>query len=87
MYSGNEILISIKGHNYVTNLQKMAGNNPNLDFVHFKAFTKFGLILSNFSEDIVRISNFFSMFICYHIVVTCIAYLLYQNKSINQTKF
>ena len=44
--SGNEYLISIKGHNSVTNLQKMTGNNPNLDLLNINAYTKFGQILS-----------------------------------------
>ena len=35
--SGNEILKSIKGHNSVTNLQKMTGNNPNLDLGNINA--------------------------------------------------
>ena len=45
--SENEILISIKGHNSVTNLRKMSGhNNPKLELVNKEAYTKFGQILS-----------------------------------------
>ena len=50
--SGNEILKSIKGHNSVTNLRKMTGNNPNLDLVNMKAYIKFDDILLICSEDI-----------------------------------
>ena len=32
--SGNEIPTSIKGHNSVTNLQRMMHYNPNLDLVN-----------------------------------------------------
>ena len=56
--SGNENLISIKGHNFVTNLQKMAVNNPKLDFVNFNAHIKFGHILSISYLDIERKRNF-----------------------------
>ena len=34
----NENLKSIKGHNSITNFQKMTGNNPNLDLVNSNAF-------------------------------------------------
>ena len=47
--SGNEILTSIKGHNSVTNVQKMTDNNPTLDLVNINSYTKFGEILSTFS--------------------------------------
>ena len=33
---------SINGHNSVTNLRKMTGNNSNLDLVNTNAHTKFG---------------------------------------------
>ena len=55
--SGNEILISIKGHNSVTNWRKMTGNNLNLGLVNSKAYTKFGQILSIYSKDIERKQN------------------------------
>ena len=45
-------LTSIKGHNSVTNLQKMTGNNLKLDLVNINAHTKFGQILSINSQDI-----------------------------------
>ena len=44
-------LISIKGHNSVTNLGKMTGNNPNLDIVYMKQYIKLGEILSICSQD------------------------------------
>ena len=49
--SGNENLTSIKGHNSVTKLQKITGNNPNLDLVNINAHSKFGQILSISSLD------------------------------------
>ena len=48
---GNENLISIKGHNSVTNFQKMIGNNPALDLVNINAHTKFGQNLFISSQD------------------------------------
>ena len=42
IFSGNEILTSIKGHNSVANLRKMTLNNPNLDLINVNVFTKFG---------------------------------------------
>ena len=32
-------MTSIKGHNSITNMQKMTGNNPNLDLVNINAYT------------------------------------------------
>ena len=55
--SGNEILTSIKGHNSVKILQKMAGNNPKQDLVNADVHTKFGQILSIRSQDIERKQN------------------------------
>ena len=49
---GNENLTSIKGHNSVTNLRRMTGNNPTLDPVNINTHTKFGQILSINSQDI-----------------------------------
>ena len=49
---GNQILSSIKGHNSVKTLRKMAGNNPKLDLVNDDVHTKFGRILSIRSQDI-----------------------------------
>ena len=40
--SGYKILISIKDHNSVTNLQKITDDTPNLDLVNFNAHTKHG---------------------------------------------
>ena len=55
--SGNEILLSIKGHNSVKILRKMTGNNPKLDLVNVDVHTKFGQILSIRSQDIERKRN------------------------------
>ena len=44
--SGNEILMSIKGHNSVKILRKMTGNNPKVDVVNVDVHTKFDQILS-----------------------------------------
>ena len=48
----NKNLTSIKGHNSVTDLRKMTGNNPKLDFVNINEHTKFGQNLSICSQDI-----------------------------------
>ena len=50
LISGNKILASIKDHNYVPNLRKMAGSNPNLDLVNIIAHT-FVQIQSIFSNE------------------------------------
>ena len=56
--SGNGILTSIKGHNFVTNLQKkMTLYNPNLDLINANVYTIFGYILSIGSQDIERKRN------------------------------
>ena len=57
IYSGKEILTSIKGHNSVKILRKMTGNNPKLDLVNADVPTKFGQILSIRSHDIERKQN------------------------------
>ena len=55
--SGNEILTSIKGHNFVKILRKKMGNNPYIDHVNVDVQTIFGQILSIFSQDIERKLN------------------------------
>ena len=55
--SGNEILMSIKGHNSVKIWRKMIGTNPKLDLVNVDVHTKFGQILSISSQDIERKRN------------------------------
>ena len=55
--SGNKILTSIKGHNFVKILGKMMGNNPKLDLVNVDVHTKFSRILSICSHDIERKQN------------------------------
>ena len=55
--SGNEILTIIKGHNSVKILQKLTGNNPELDLVNVDVHKKFGRILSMRSQDIERKRN------------------------------
>ena len=55
--SGNEILMSIKGHNSVKILRKMTGNNPKLDLVNAEVHTNFGQILSIRSQFIERKQN------------------------------
>ena len=52
--SGNEILISIKGHNSVANLPLY---NPNLDIINVNVYIKFGYILSIGSQDNERKRN------------------------------
>ena len=55
--SGNKILTSIKGRNFVKILRKMTGNNPKLDLVNVDVRTKFGRILSIRSRLIERKRN------------------------------
>ena len=43
---GNEILISIKDYNFVTNVRKMTHNNPYRDLVNLNAYTKLSTLLS-----------------------------------------
>ena len=43
---GNEILISIKDYNFVTNVRKMTHNNPYQDLVNLNAYTKLSTLLS-----------------------------------------
>ena len=57
IWSGNEILKSIKGPNSLKILQKMTGKNPKLDLVNDDVHTKFGRILSIRSQDIERKQN------------------------------
>ena len=51
--SRNNILRSIQVHNSITNKQKMAYNNPNLDLVNINAYSKIGEILS-ISQNVKR---------------------------------
>ena len=46
-----ENLISIKGHNSLTNMRNMTGNNRIQDLANINAHTKFGEILSICSQD------------------------------------
>ena len=50
--SGNEILISIKGHNSVINKWKVMHNNSKLDLVNINAYAKSCQIPSIYSQDI-----------------------------------
>ena len=50
-------LTSVKGHNSITKL-KMMCNNPNLDLVNIYAYTKFGIFLSIWSQDIELKQNY-----------------------------
>ena len=52
IWSKNQILESIKGHNSVANLRKTMIYNTNIDLVNDDVYTKFGLILSIRSQDI-----------------------------------
>ena len=58
IFSGNEILTSIKGRNSVANLQNLTLYNPKLDLINVNVYTKFGKILSIGSQDIERKQNF-----------------------------
>ena len=54
---GNKILMIIKGHNSVANLQKLTHNNPNLNLVKVNAFIKFDQISSICSQDTEQKQN------------------------------
>ena len=56
--SKNQILISIKGHNSVANLQKTKINNTILDLVTDSVYTNFLLNLSIRSQDVEQKLNF-----------------------------
>ena len=51
IWSKNQILASIKGHNSVANLRSTTIYNTNIDLVNDDVYTKFGLILSILSQD------------------------------------
>ena len=53
----NEISISIKGHNYVENEQKLLFNYPNLHLVNINAYTKFDRNPQVNSQDIEHKQN------------------------------
>ena len=55
--SGNEILTSIKGRNFVVNLRNLKLYNHNFDIIYVNVYTKFGYILSIGSQDIERKRN------------------------------
>ena len=55
--SGNEILTSTEGYNFVANVQKIVLYNPNLDVINVNVYTNFGQILSISSQDIERKRN------------------------------
>ena len=52
IWSKNQILEPIKGHNSVANLQKKKFYHTKIDLVNDDVYTKFGLILSIRSQDI-----------------------------------
>ena len=52
IWSKNQILESIKGHNSVANLRQATIYNTNIDLVNGDVHTKFGLVLSICSQDI-----------------------------------
>ena len=53
----NQILISIKGRNTVSNLGKSKIYNTNVDLVNDNVYTKFGLNLSIRSRDVEQKPN------------------------------
>ena len=53
----NQILISIKGRNTVSNLGKSKIYNTNVDLVNDNVYTKFGLNLSIPSRDVEQKPN------------------------------
>ena len=57
LLSKNQFLTSIKGHNSVANLGKTIIYNTNIDLVNYNVYTKFGLNLSIYSQDIKQNQN------------------------------
>ena len=57
IWSKNQSLTSIKGRNSVVNLRKTKIFNTNVDHVNDNVFTKFGLNLSNRSQDMEQKPN------------------------------
>ena len=57
IWSKQQILASIKGHNSVANLRSTTTYNTNVDLVNANEYTKFGLILSIHSQDIEQKTN------------------------------
>ena len=55
--SKNQFLTPIKGRNYFANLGKTIIYNTNIDLVNDNVYTKFGLNLSNCSQDIEQNPN------------------------------
>ena len=55
--SGNEILTSTEGYNFVANVPKIVLYNPNLDVINVNVYTNLGQILSIGSQDIERKRN------------------------------
>ena len=51
IWSKNQILVSIKGRNFVANLRKTMIYNININLVNDDVYVKFGLFLSNRSQD------------------------------------
>ena len=47
-------MTSIKGRNSVANLQKMTIYDTNVDLVNDNVYTKFGYVLSIYSQDIEK---------------------------------
>ena len=52
--SRNEILMSFKGRNSVTNCRKWTLNNPKLDVININAHTKFGQNPFTHTQDTER---------------------------------
>ena len=57
IWSKNQILASIKGHNSVANLRSTTIYNTNIDLVNDDVYTKFGLSLFIRSLDIEQKPN------------------------------
>ena len=57
IWSKNQILESIKGRNSFANLRQTTIYNTNIDLVNDDVHTKFGLVLSIYSQDIEKKTN------------------------------
>ena len=68
IWSRNEILTIIEGHNSVVNLRKFRRNNPNLDLVKVNVYAKFDQIPSIRSE-VIEQNKILSVTKCHNSVV------------------
>ena len=83
IWSAKKKLTLIKGHNSVTNLWKMTGNHPNVDFVNINAYTKkfYQLVLKILSGN--EILNEILTSVMGHISVTNVQKIMCNNPNLH----